>query len=139
MGTATARSVLAACEGNVVTLGSPSGQRGVCQVLKHLCFLPEAHGRTLGERNRERCCLVPGFLLTVEAEGIGDLTAKKKKHGLSRFVEIHSGTVLEKIACQQNRLDGPRCFPLCQTLSRQESEDPGKGCWELGCSHARPC
>lgn len=77
MGTTTAPGVLAGCEGNVVTLESPLGGRGVCQVLKHLRFLPEAHGRSLGERSRERCCLVPGFLLTVKAEGIGDLTAKK--------------------------------------------------------------
>lgn len=110
----------------------------MCQVLKHLCFLPEAHGRNPGERSQERCCLIPGFLLTVKAEGIGDLTAKKT-HGLSRFVEIHNGTLLEKTACQQNRLDVLRCFPLCRTLSRRESEDPGKGCWELGCSRAGPC
>lgn len=77
LGTATARSVLAGCKGNVVTLESPLGGRGVCLVLKHLCFLPEAHGRSHGERSWERCCLVPGFLLTVKAEGIGDLTAKK--------------------------------------------------------------
>lgn len=71
-----ARRVLAGCEGDVVTLESPLGGRAVCQVLKHLCFLPGASGRSLGERSWERCCLVPGFLLTVKAEGIGDLTAK---------------------------------------------------------------
>lgn len=32
-----------------------------------------------------------------------------------------------------------RCFPVCQTLSRWESEDPGKGCQEPGCSHVRLC
>ena len=121
-----------------MTLGSPLGGRGVCQVLKHLWFLPEADGRSLGERSRERCCLVPGFLLTVKAEGIGDLTAEEP-HGLSRFVEIPGGTLLEKTACQQDRLDVPRCFPVCQTLSRREIKDPGKGCQEPGCSRARPC
>lgn len=54
-------------------------------------------------------------------------------------MEIHSGALLEKTACQQNRLYIPRCFPVCQTLSRRENEDPGKGCREPGCSRARPC
>lgn len=53
----------------------------MCQVLKHLYFQREAHGRSLEEGSWERCCLVPGFLLTVKAEGIGDLTAKKPSMG----------------------------------------------------------
>lgn len=42
-----------------------------------ICLKPVE--RSLGERSWERCRLVPGFLLTVKAEGIGDLTAKKTR------------------------------------------------------------
>lgn len=52
----------------------------MCWCAKHLPFLPEARGRSLGRGCWARCCLVPGFLLTVKAEGIGGLTAKNKKH-----------------------------------------------------------